>query len=205
MISSDEIRSFISLSPIDFPMAKHFTPIALLLTALLTIGCGGPTDTVTSDASHDDHGEHHDDHDHDHDHDHDGHDHDGHEHDTIKADELGLDVDTLPPAGGPPMPATYAEAVEQLAGMVTRITAGLADDDVDSVHDELHDVGNALENVEQLAKKSEQSEDSLAAVDQLFDAFGAIDEKLHGEPGKDYDEVKDDIDAAMKTLQASTE
>lgn len=171
-------------------MSLRYLPLLAALLACCFVGCNENSESTTSDpaSSHDDH---------------DGHDHEHGDH--IKPDELGLNVDSLPSSVGPPMPESFGAAVSQVAGLVATVNAGLAKGDVDSVHHELHDLGNAIENAKSLASSSNQPEEVTTAVQNLFDAFTDIDAKLHDEEGKDFAEVKDDIEAAMKTLSATQE
>ena len=127
--------------------------------------------------------------------DHDAHDHDDHGHDDHAHGDHDHDFDTL---------AGAADAIEEIGG---EIGAGLNSDDPESAHDALHGIGDVLGDAEKLVKESslegEAKEAATKAVEDLFDAFGAIDEKLHGHDGKDYDEVKDKIESAIKTLRES--
>ncbi|TWT59255.1 LarC family nickel insertion protein [Allorhodopirellula solitaria] len=136
--------------------------------------------------------------DHDHDHDHDGHDHD---HAEQGAD---LDVDNLPELNTPPPLDSLDEGVEKLVSMRDEIAKGFADDDVDSIHDQLHGVGDLLGQIEEKVATSELSDDAKQAareaVETLFDAYGEVDAKLHGVEGKDYQDVSEDIDSAIETL-----
>ncbi len=155
------------------------------------IGCGpAETPLATKAAPSDEH-------DHDDDHDHDAHEHDGHDHDDI-------DVDGLMPINTPDAPESLAAGVQQLVALRDEIAEGFAADDVDSIHDQLHGVGNLLESLEQLTVASEMSaeakEQAAKAVEVLFDAFDQVDQKLHGKDGKDYADVSSDIDAAVQTL-----
>ncbi|MFG0264381.1 MAG: hypothetical protein ACF8AM_04410 [Rhodopirellula sp. JB055] len=185
------------------------TFLALLSLALVAApGCqpSSPTESgATSTTGSSDHDHDHDGHDHDgHDHDHEGHDHDGHDHDVIDADAAGLSSDALVHLDKPEPPESLSAAVEKLVKMKSTIAGGFADDDVDSVHHELHEIGTLLEQTETLAKASDLNEEkkkqALAAIDSLFDAFGSVDAKLHGESGAEYSEVSGDIDDAIKVL-----
>jgi hypothetical protein len=178
------------------------TFLALLSLALVAApGCqpSSPTDSDAATATGSS------DHDHDHEgHDHEGHDHDGHDHDVIDADAAGLTTDALVHLDEPAAPKSFAAAVDKLTKMKATIAGGFADDDIDSIHHELHEIGTLLEQTESLAKASdlneEQKKQALAAVDSLFDAFGSVDAKLHGENGAEYSEVSGDIDDAIKVL-----
>lgn len=122
--------------------------------------------------------------------------------------EEDIDVGALMPIETTPAPENLSEGVQQLVAMRDSIAAGFADNDVDSVHDELHSVGDLLENIEGLIKSSsltaDQKTNANAAIKKLFDAYGAVDESLHGDGGKEYDVVSGDIDSAVTTLKEST-
>jgi hypothetical protein len=52
------------------------------------------------------------------------------------------------------------------------------------------------------AKLGVEAETAIdAAVEKLFDALAPVDEKLHGKEGKDYSEVKAEVDAAFEVLR----
>lgn len=101
------------------------------------------------------------------------------------------------------VPKTFSEAVEKLVALRDKIRDGFAKDDVEAAHGPLHDVGHLLEDLTKLAEKHTPAVD-LAAVkkdaDELFDLFGKVDEKLHGEEGATYKDVSDKIDAAVERL-----
>lgn len=184
--------------------------LALLSLAMIAFtGCqpsSAPDEAATTQTS-----DSHDDHDHDshegHDHaghDHEGHDHATHGHETVDAAAAGLSTDALVHLEKADAPKTLADAIKKLTSMQSTIAGGFADDDVDSIHNELHDIGTLLEQTEVLAKESDLGEEkkkqALAAIDTLFDAFGSVDAKLHGEEGADFDEVSSDIEDAIKVL-----
>ncbi|TWT54970.1 hypothetical protein Pla22_26240 [Rubripirellula amarantea] len=161
------------------------------LGGLTLSGCNSSSPTTPPTAStSDDHG--HDDHDHDdhegHDHgDHEGHDHGDHSHDF----------------------STLGDAVAEVEELSGEIGAAFEKGDPESAHDALHHIGDVLGATEQLVKKSElATEDqavATAAVENLFDSFAAIDEKMHGHDGSDFSEVKDTIESAIATLKLTAE
>lgn len=179
--------------------------LALLSLAMIAFtGCqpsSAPDEAATTQTS-----DSHDDHDHDsHEgHDHEGHDHAAHGHETVDAAAAGLSTDALVHLEKADAPKTLADAIKKLSSMQSTIAGGFADDDVDSIHNELHDIGTLLEQTEVLAKESDLGEEkkkqALAAIDTLFDAFGSVDAKLHGDEGADFDEVSSDIEDAIKVL-----
>ena len=113
--------------------------------------------------------------------DHEGHDHDEHEH----AD-------------------TFGGAIAELEELAGTISSSMAKGDGDAAHNPLHEVGHVLEALPELAKKDGLSEEDQAsvkgAVATLMDAYGEVDAIMHGEEGKSWDDVKEGIGEAVKTL-----
>ncbi|MFO0820232.1 MAG: hypothetical protein U1A77_19950 [Pirellulales bacterium] len=172
----------------------------VLLAYLLCVatGCGssdqGPAKATATKHDHD-HAEH------DHDgHDHGEHDHDGHSHGPAAASDK--DKTAAKPAA---KAESFTDAVAQLGGLHAKIRDGFEKNDVDSAHGPLHDVGHLLEQIPALAGKETQDaavlEEVKKQVDELFDLYGKVDEKLHGEKGADYKDVAEKIDAAMEKLK----
>lgn len=138
----------------------------------------------------------HDGHDHDHDHDHD-HGKDG----KSEGKEAAKDKPNV-------QAKNYADAISQLGAMHVKIRDAFGKKDVDTAHGPLHDIGHLLEQIPVLAGQETKDEARLAelkkVVDELFDHYGKVDEKLHGEEGATYEEVADKIDAAMEKLKKLT-
>ena len=101
-------------------------------------------------------------------------------------------------------PETYAEAVKALTAIDDTIKNAFAKDDKDAAHGPLHDVGDILTDLNDLANDAdmtdEQRKSVRAEVEKLFEAFGAVDETMHGKEGKSYDEVASEIEASLKVL-----
>ena len=177
---------------------------ALVLST--TIGCQSDEKPPTPVNQPDEHDEHeHDDHEHG-DHEHGDHEHGDHEHgDRVNADEAGLDTDDLVYLDRPAAPDSLEEAVAQLTATRDDIADGFASDDVDSIHDQLHSVGDLLEAIETFVEDSDMSterqEEASEAVETLFTEFGDVDAKLHGGDGEDYADVAESINEAIATLQ----
>jgi hypothetical protein len=143
-----------------------------------------------------------------------GHDHDhGHSHDHAHDHDHGDKSKTAGPGEGESKAATikaenYADAIRQLTEMHGKMKAAFSKKDIDAAHGPLHDVGHVLELIPVLAAKETKDEAVLAAirkpVDELFDHYGKVDEKLHGESGVTYEEVSSKIDAALEKLKAVT-
>ncbi|HBE71676.1 MAG TPA: hypothetical protein DDW52_26330 [Planctomycetaceae bacterium] len=106
--------------------------------------------------------------------------------------------------GGHGTPESLADAVhilgEQSKVISTAFTAGTPDD----AHGALHEVGSTLQMLPGLAMKAglegEKLDELKAATTDLFDAFGALDEVMHGGEEISYDQVKDKIESAMAVL-----
>lgn len=180
---------------------QHLVLTAITVTYLVfAVGCQPKEDTLSpaakamSEHEGHDHGEG----------DHHGHGHDGHGH----GEQADINIDSLVPIEVAPGPKDLPSGVEQLAALREAVGKGFADDDVESIHHQLHSVGSLLESVEDLVKSSDLSGDAKKeanqAIEQLFDAYGDVDAKLHGQNGKDYSDVADDIETAIKTLQDLT-
>ena len=181
---------------IEFPL------FALLLSLLIaTLGCQEPASPTVgqADASHQadhDHG------DHDHgDHDHGDHDHGDHDDDSDPS---------LPPTGDDhedhQHAETYDEAVTELLATQKAIAEAFAAGKQDDAHGPLHDVGHLLGNTETLIENSDMDDDTKKklseAIEQLFTAYGAVDDKMHNsEKGKDYSDVSEQIENALSELQ----
>ena len=103
---------------------------------------------------------------------------------------------------------TYAAAVEDLNGLATSIKEALTANDEEMAHDPLHEIGHVLEEIPALANKEsftdKDKEAIKKAVDELFESFGKLDEKMHGKEGAMYDDVADQIEQALATLQEHT-
>ena len=100
---------------------------------------------------------------------------------------------------------TYHEAVAELDAMRQQISDAFAAGDIEAADGPIHEVGHVLEEVVDLARKENFPADAIAeinsAVESLFDAFGRVDEKIHGGEGVTYDEVESQIDTAFETLR----
>ena len=70
-----------------------------------------------------------------------------------------------------------AEAVAMLKGMVAKVKSSFGGDDAAEADGHVHAVGHVLTDME--AKAEELGDDVRAAVSDLIDAFGELDEKIH--------------------------
>jgi len=103
-------------------------------------------------------------------------------------------------------PDSYSAAVTDIEKYQGIVKKAFEDNKIDDAHDALHDIGHAIESIGKLAAKEGFAEADLAsakkATESLLDAFGAIDETLHGGKGKSYSEVSDQVDGALATLNS---
>ncbi len=155
------------------PRLFRLAPVALFATlSLALVGCGAKTTDDTTTAPGQP---------------------------PVSIDQLEHDLDHHAHA------ETYAEAVAELDEMRSEISQAFAAGDIEAADGPIHEVGHVLEDVVELARKEGLSAEAVAeidaAVETLFDAFGRVDDKIHGREGVTYDEVEAEIDAAFATLR----
>ncbi|GAB5402243.1 MAG: hypothetical protein Aurels2KO_04740 [Aureliella sp.] len=101
-------------------------------------------------------------------------------------------------------PESFADALAVLSEQQKSISEAFMAGDPDAAHEPLHEVGHTLELLPDLAKEAGANEEAQtaisAAVEELFTAFGSLDEVLHGGEEISYDDVKDQISTAMESL-----
>jgi len=126
---------------------------------------------------------------------HDGH---GHEHADGDAGHSHGDHDhTL---------TSLADGLAQLTKYQQEIQAAFEKKAPDEGHDALHEIGHVLEAVQEFAKGQESySEEDKAAIqgakEALLDAFGTLDESMHGGEAIEYSEIDAKVKEAMAKLQ----
>jgi hypothetical protein len=119
----------------------------------------------------------------------DGHDHDhdhGHAHDHASNRSL-------------------AEALKALEAYQVTIKTAFEADKPDDAHGALHDVAHTIEEMEATAQKVLTTDEAkLTAkntLKSLFDAYGALDEVMHGGTGKKYVDVAKQIEESFDALR----
>lgn len=99
----------------------------------------------------------------------------------------------------------YPDAVAELETLNGEIAAAFAADKIADADNAVHEIPHVLESLAELAGDAGLSDAAVAevnsAVQKLFDAFEAVDAKIHGGEGKDYDEVQAEVDAALAVLR----
>lgn len=102
---------------------------------------------------------------------------------------------------------TVGEAFHELTELYETVKAGFAADDKDAAHGPMHDVGHVLEELKELADESELTAEAKATVGEqvevLMDAYGDVDNTMHGKEGSEYSEVSGKVDAAMAALKTA--
>ena len=102
---------------------------------------------------------------------------------------------------------SLAAALTELTKLRDTIRDGFAKNDVDAAHDPLHEVGHVLEEIPELAEKEKLPAEAItiikASVEELFDAFGAVDKGMHGGESVKYADVSGKIDAAVTAITSA--
>lgn len=103
-------------------------------------------------------------------------------------------------------PANYTSAIADIEKYQGQVKAAFDKNQIEDAHDALHEIGHAIEAVGKFAAQEGLAEEDVAtakkAAESLLEAFGAIDETLHGGTGKNYGEVAEQIDTAIATLKS---
>ncbi len=103
-------------------------------------------------------------------------------------------------------PETLSEAATQIAAMSKTILAAFAAGTPTAAHEQLHEIGHLIEELPKCAANSEISDEAKRSVaeatDKLMNAFGALDESMHGGETKSLDDVEFEVDWSLKTLAA---
>ena len=135
----------------------------------------------------------------------DPHDHDGHDHaDHQDGDQDHEGHEHQSGDSSQPAPADFAAAVAELQQQYEGIRDAFRSGEKDKADGPLHQVGHTLEALPDLAAKAKLGEQDLAAAKSaakvMFEAYGKIDEAIHGGQEPDYDSVADKLDKAMADL-----
>lgn len=100
-------------------------------------------------------------------------------------------------------PKTFADAVANLEAARDEIREHFEKKETKELDDHVHEFGETLEHVTELAKKEgHEAVDAIKETEkQLFELVDKVDAKLHGKEGAEYNEVSKEIDAALDTLR----
>ena len=109
-------------------------------------------------------------------------------------------------------PTSFADGIAKLESRGGDLAQQLAEGAGEAADDVVHDLGHLLEVVRELAKKESFAGNAAAAVtaalDELEECFGKVDEAFHSgdekaDPAKVLDSVKERLTAAFKALKSS--
>ncbi|MFN9370009.1 MAG: hypothetical protein ACK6CT_14795 [Planctomycetia bacterium] len=108
-------------------------------------------------------------------------------------------------------PETLAAGVKELEGIATAVKTHLDAGDKKKADDAVHLVGHLVEDLRGLLPKEKLSAEAQAtagkALDEIFDAFDAVDVALHADEGKSkpatevFASAAEKIQAALETLK----
>jgi hypothetical protein len=115
-------------------------------------------------------------------------------------------IESSPPTAQVDKESNLGESVSTLEQTFTKIATAFAGGDPESVHDELHDTGHLLEQMEKQVKAGEQVKDGMKesaaqAMATLFEGFTTLDDSLHDAEDADIDSAKAKISAALIQLK----
>lgn len=100
----------------------------------------------------------------------------------------------------------FAEGVSTLRGHYETIRDALDEDDIDTAHDPIHQVGHLLESLQQLVDHvgldADDKATAQAAIDKMFEAYGEVDKAIHGAQPVDYEAVREPLDQGMADLES---
>lgn len=108
-------------------------------------------------------------------------------------------------------PESLDAAVAQLKSMHATIKTAILEGDPHDAHDPLHEIGELLEAIPNLAAETDLAQEDWDAVkaanEKLFDAFGAIDKAFHTKDGDKkaaFEQVSADLDEAIAEIDKRT-
>lgn len=165
---------------------RHFGLLAstIALAGLLSgfVGCDAKPAAKTGGGSAE----------HDHGHGEEGHDHAG---EKEKSNE--------PPA------VALKSVYDKTVAAAQKIRDALEKGEIDSAHDELHDIGHYLNDLPGLAKAASMDGAKVETLEKasktLFDVMSKIDETLHDSKEVKFDDVKESLEGGLAELKGLSE
>ncbi|MHB8864810.1 MAG: hypothetical protein ACYC6N_20575 [Pirellulaceae bacterium] len=101
---------------------------------------------------------------------------------------------------------TFTEGVTALREHYEEIKAAFTQGDAAKAHEPLHHVGSVLEALPELGKTAGLSASDLEklnqAVQDMFEAYGTIDDALHQNKEADYQAVAEQLDQSMTVIRS---
>lgn len=106
-------------------------------------------------------------------------------------------------------PESLHAAVVELTEMRDAIRDAILDGEPNDAHDPLHEVGDLLEAIPDIAAETDLPKEEWDAVntanEELFAAFGTIDKSFHvkdGDKQATYEEVAEKLDGAIEAIRS---
>jgi hypothetical protein len=127
---------------------------------------------------------------------------------VVSGCESGSSVPTA--SGTAKAPAlTWQETIQKAVASGTKILEGVEKDDLDSVHDELHDIGGMLEAATAAValpgniSDTDKREQVAKAIQGLFELLGKLDESMHDGEKIDNKDVAEKLKKGLDDLTAA--
>ena len=106
-------------------------------------------------------------------------------------------------------PETLSEAIAEVERIGNTVLTAFSEGKPDDAHDQLHEIGHSIECLPELVAQSELPDDakkSIAeATEKLMDAFGSLDDSLHGGDAVDLKTIKADVKQAIDSVRSKLE
>ncbi len=108
--------------------------------------------------------------------------------------------------GGGKHPESLSEAIDAIAKSGTLILNAFKSGSPDDAHGELHEIGHLIESLPALGEKSGLTPEANATIasanEKLMDAFGKLDETLHGGAAQNLDEISQKVESSLAELKS---
>jgi hypothetical protein len=104
-----------------------------------------------------------------------------------------------------PPPVALKNVYDKTVAAAQKIRDALEKGEIDSAHDELHDIGHYLNDLPGLAKAAAMDPAKVETLEKasktLFDVMGKIDESLHDSKEVKFDDVKESLEGGLAELK----
>jgi len=108
--------------------------------------------------------------------------------------------------GGEKQPESLAETVDAIAKSGTTILDAFKSGKPEDAHDKLHEIGHLIESLPALGAKSNLTPEAISTIasanEKLMDAFGKLDESLHGGEEQNLDVISQAVESSLTELKA---
>jgi hypothetical protein len=108
-------------------------------------------------------------------------------------------------ADGHDHPETFTEAVSALRSHHDAIRDGFQSGSPEEAHDPLHEVGHVMEGMPKLAADAGMAASDLeslkSCLEQLFEAYGTVDDAMHTGQEPDYEAVAQQLEDNVSAIE----